>query len=37
MLMSNEQWLQQVYQPVNRLLYRFSILEQQINELAADP
>jgi molecular chaperone DnaJ len=33
-----EQWLQQVYQPVNRLLFRIlNSLDQQINELAADP
>lgn len=33
-----EQWLHQVYQPVNRLLYRIlNSLEQQIEQLAADP
>jgi len=38
MLMSNEQWLHQVYQPVNHLLSQIlSSLDAQIDELAADP
>ena len=33
-----EQWMHQVYQPVNRLLHQIlNSLEQQIDELAADP
>jgi len=37
MLMSNEQWLHQVYQPVNHLLSQIlSSLDAQIDELAAD-
>jgi len=36
--MSNEQWLHQVYQPVNHLLSQIlSSLDAQIDELAADP